>query len=292
MADSNWSGPVISENGFRVDNLTDRYYFDIDTDGSLKIGAGAAVGTNVGIEIDSSGQVTIDNIVGDLVPSSGLIKQEDDAGSVEMTGSDAADEGGNYKAYGSSHATKANDTEIRTGSDVILGWDDSAGTLCLGKDAGSIIEMNVEGQALAMRAGAGNEAVIRMTNNDGNMQITGGSNTGNGPDLVLYGGSHATQALDIVLRDNSDDVLHWDNSDSALELAPSGAKLGFLGATPVVRQPTISDPAGGATVDAEARSAINDILDLLQAYGGHIRVLNDGDMLLTDECCDHHEEMG
>ena len=30
---------------------------------------------------------------------------------------------------------------------------------------------------------------------------------------------------------------------------------------------TISDPSGGVTQDAEARSAINDILDLLQEQG-------------------------
>jgi ABC-type Mn2+/Zn2+ transport system ATPase subunit len=32
--------------------------------------------------------------------------------------------------------------------------------------------------------------------------------------------------------------------------------------------------------------------NLLQAYGGHMHVIGDGDILLTDECCDHDEEMG
>lgn len=40
-----------------------------------------------------------------------------------------------------------------------------------------------------------------------------------------------------------------------------------LGVTPIVRQPSIADPAGGTTVDTEARSAINQILDLLDNYG-------------------------
>lgn len=47
-------------------------------------------------------------------------------------------------------------------------------------------------------------------------------------------------------------------------------KLGFfptVGAAPVAQQAHIADPAGGGTVDAEARTAINSILNLIEAYG-------------------------
>lgn len=44
-------------------------------------------------------------------------------------------------------------------------------------------------------------------------------------------------------------------------------KLGFWNATPVVQPVLIADPAGGATVDAEARTAVNAILDLLISIG-------------------------
>jgi hypothetical protein len=44
-------------------------------------------------------------------------------------------------------------------------------------------------------------------------------------------------------------------------------KIGFFNATPVVQQSTISDPSGGTTVDAEARTAINTLIDRLQAFG-------------------------
>jgi hypothetical protein len=43
--------------------------------------------------------------------------------------------------------------------------------------------------------------------------------------------------------------------------------LGFYGATPVDRPATVADPAGGGTIDAEARTAINDIIDRLQELG-------------------------
>lgn len=44
-------------------------------------------------------------------------------------------------------------------------------------------------------------------------------------------------------------------------------KVGVFSATPVAQQNHINDPAGGAVVDVESRTAIGSILDLLQAYG-------------------------
>jgi hypothetical protein len=44
-------------------------------------------------------------------------------------------------------------------------------------------------------------------------------------------------------------------------------KMGFWGATPVVRQSHIANPTGGGTTDAEARTAINSILSALETIG-------------------------
>ena len=43
--------------------------------------------------------------------------------------------------------------------------------------------------------------------------------------------------------------------------------LGFYGATPVDQPATITDPTGGGTIDTEARTAINTIIDRLQELG-------------------------
>lgn len=43
-------------------------------------------------------------------------------------------------------------------------------------------------------------------------------------------------------------------------------KLG-VNKTPVVQQAHIADPSSGGTVDSQARTAINAILDVLEAYG-------------------------
>jgi hypothetical protein len=45
------------------------------------------------------------------------------------------------------------------------------------------------------------------------------------------------------------------------------ALLGFYGATPVDQPATVTDPTGGGTIDAEARTAIEAIIDRLQELG-------------------------
>jgi hypothetical protein len=47
----------------------------------------------------------------------------------------------------------------------------------------------------------------------------------------------------------------------------STSLLAFYGATPVDRPDTIADPSGGLIVDAEARTAINALIDRLQELG-------------------------
>jgi hypothetical protein len=47
----------------------------------------------------------------------------------------------------------------------------------------------------------------------------------------------------------------------------STSLIGFYGATPVDRPDTVADPTGGGTVDAEARTAINALIDRLQELG-------------------------
>ena len=47
----------------------------------------------------------------------------------------------------------------------------------------------------------------------------------------------------------------------------TGQKLGFYNVTPVDQPATISDPTGGATVDTEARTGINTLIDRLQELG-------------------------
>lgn len=70
---------------------------------------------------------------------------------------------------------------------------------------------------------------------------------------------------------NTDRVLRTMDStgETSYILANGTQRVSAFGlsVTPVGTQSTIADPAGGATVDAEARTAINTIIDRLQAFG-------------------------
>lgn len=54
-----------------------------------------------------------------------------------------------------------------------------------------------------------------------------------------------------------------------IEASGSAPLIGFLGASAAARQAHVADPSGGATVDAEARTAINAILATLETFGLH-----------------------
>ena len=51
------------------------------------------------------------------------------------------------------------------------------------------------------------------------------------------------------------------------DLNHDGSNVGFYGATPVAQASKINDPSGGSIVDSEARSAVNAIIDALEALG-------------------------
>jgi len=46
-----------------------------------------------------------------------------------------------------------------------------------------------------------------------------------------------------------------------------GKKLSVYGVTPVAQQAAITAPSGGATIDAEARTAISDLITRIKNFG-------------------------
>ena len=82
---------------------------------------------------------------------------------------------------------------------------------------------------------------------------------------LWYEATHATRKADLVLT-------AYDTAEREglrIRGAGSAAAIGFLGAAPAARIAHVADPSGGATVDAEARSAINLILATLETFGLH-----------------------
>lgn len=68
--------------------------------------------------------------------------------------------------------------------------------------------------------------------------------------------------VDLDFRVNGDTVNNLIHTDAAID------GLGFHGATAVAQPAAITKPSGGATVDAEARAAIDTLIDLLSAAAG------------------------
>lgn len=83
---------------------------------------------------------------------------------------------------------------------------------------------------------------------------------------VIFEATHATRKFDLVgtAFDAGGEREGWRVRGNG-----SAPAIGFLGATPQARIAHVADPAGGATVDAEARSAINSILSTLELFGFH-----------------------
>ena len=46
-----------------------------------------------------------------------------------------------------------------------------------------------------------------------------------------------------------------------------GTLVGFYGTDPIAQQTAVTKPSGGATIDTEARTAIDDIIDIIDNLG-------------------------
>ena len=100
--------------------------------------------------------------------------------------------------------------------------------------------------------GAAYANLITLTNN-------------NTPDLTLgAAGCSVTLGIDLTLNAKN---LIADTTTGTKIGTGTTEKLGFWNATPVVQQAHIADPTGGATIDAEARTAINSINALCATLG-------------------------
>ena len=90
--------------------------------------------------------------------------------------------------------------------------------------------------------------------------------TGNFPRITVAQTWSAIQTFtaDITITDAN--IILSTNTGTEIGTA-SNQLLSFYGATPIDQEAHIADPSGGATIDAEARTAINAILADLASYG-------------------------
>ncbi len=76
--------------------------------------------------------------------------------------------------------------------------------------------------------------------------------------MVLYRG--------LQLKDKNQ-LTVLDSGIDGINVGATTGKVGFYNTTPVVKAGGISNPSGGATVDSEARTAINTILTAIRNIG-------------------------
>jgi hypothetical protein len=130
-------------------------------------------------------------------------------------------------------------------------------------NSGGLLFYNGNGGGVGARLGTEEDFVLAMRN------------AGNSHSLRIYNTHTSTTSWERL-------NLRWASNEFILDAeAGSGggtlrgikigsatsSLLGFYGATPVDRPATVADPAGGGTIDTEARTAVNDIIDRLQELG-------------------------
>jgi hypothetical protein len=130
-------------------------------------------------------------------------------------------------------------------------------------NSGGIAFYNGNGGSVGARLGTEEDFVLAMRN------------AGNSHSLRIYNTHTSTTSWERL-------NLRWASNEFILDAeAGSGggtlrgikigsatsSLLGFYGVTPVDQPATVADPAGGGTIDTEARTAVNAIIDRLQELG-------------------------
>jgi len=171
--------------------------------------------------------------------------------------------------------TQGTDFSISNASADIINWDQSALELTLGLITGSQVRIHLDDKNLILDGKANTRTSFHMANNDGSLEIAGGTQ-GGGATIELFSGAHSTRIGDFDIFDNDDNkIIEYTRDDSGsvpvltighttTDIRFDGDKLGFFVGTPVAKQAHINDPTGDSGANNQA--AIISILDALEAY--------------------------
>ncbi|WP_417462847.1 hypothetical protein [Kordiimonas sp.] len=138
------------------------------------------------------------------------------SGQMVIAGGSSASDGGNIFFYGSTHATNAGDTVLRSGSDNIMFYD-ASNSLFRFYDSLTIDEvLTVSGVAnFAGQLNLGNTDILRTVDNS-TIRIGSSTGTGLGWNLIGYGSGHSTRSGDFEMRNDTTSWLSYDASTNSV----------------------------------------------------------------------------
>jgi hypothetical protein len=147
--------------------------------------------------------------------------------------------------------------------------------------ADNTLDIGATGATRPRRVHVGTEVVVGATVTIGSAAVTGSGAltvTATAANLTLA----ATGANTVIVQTNgaarltvadatvtvADAVDFVFNTTTGTKFGTAtGQKIGFFNAAPVIQRTNVANPTGGATIDAEARTAIDDILSRLETLG-------------------------
>ena len=126
-------------------------------------------------------------------------------GNLNVSGGNATSAGGNIELRGGAHATQANDIFFRGGTTTALHWDNSLSTWDFQNKW--IVGVNSITLATAFVSNG-----VVSNNPTSELNLSGSNGINDGGNIILFGGSHATNANDIAFRADTANVLNYDDS--------------------------------------------------------------------------------
>lgn len=155
-----------------------------------------------------------------------------------------------YPVYITGNSSSGSVPTVKLASDCVISWDSST-------DSGS----NPNPGTLQLARWASDHLTQRRGTNAQTFSVTNTYASDTSFERVTIGWSSNVCTLTTQKGSAGGTLRGLKIGDAATAL------LGFYGATPVDRPDTVADPSGGGTVDTEARTAINAIIDRLQELG-------------------------
>ena len=219
-----------------------------------------------------TGTVTADGI---SLGSGGVFKSSIDTSNVALSGGTNSNVGANIVAYGSTHASAANDLMIRRSGTKFALFDGATGDISFYEDTGATAKLFWDASAESLVVGASSTATVFEATGSKNDQWAGkftNTNSGGYGVLAITAGSTANEKAFEVRKNTSDTAMLIDGLGN-VGIGTSSPSSYHANANNLVIQDSGNTGITIATTDSAYFSEINfaDGTSGAQAYAGILR---------------------